>query len=62
MSIYDQRDKPAYRHSKIDPQYAKNQYILKWWNSTLDELLATQISTCGYGIGSSLMKLSITIR
>jgi hypothetical protein len=44
MSIYDNRDKPAYGLFKTEPSYAKNPYILKWWNSTLDELLATQIS------------------
>ncbi len=44
MSIYDNRDKPAYGLFKTEPNYAKNPYILKWWNSTLDELLATQIS------------------
>jgi hypothetical protein len=44
MSIYDHRDKSAYGLFKIEPQYAKNQYILKWWNSTHDELLASQIS------------------
>jgi hypothetical protein len=44
MSIYDFRDKPAYRLFKVEPQYAKNQYILKWWSSSHDELLATQIS------------------
>ncbi|HRJ57849.1 MAG TPA: hypothetical protein PLV64_16275 [Anaerolineales bacterium] len=44
MSIYDQRDKPAYGLFKIEPDYAKNPHILKWWNLSLDELLATQIS------------------
>lgn len=44
MSIYNQRDKPAYGNFKTHPSYAKNQHILKWWNQTLDELLTTQIS------------------
>lgn len=44
MSIYDQRDKPAYRLFKAESRYAKNPNILKWWNSSLDELLVTQIS------------------
>ncbi len=44
MSIYDNRDKPAYGLFKIEPHYAKNPYILKWWNPTLDELIITQIS------------------
>lgn len=43
MSIYDQRDKPAYRFFKIEPEYAKNPHILKWWNSSLDKILSTQI-------------------
>ncbi|MCB9134192.1 MAG: hypothetical protein H6636_02120 [Anaerolineales bacterium] len=44
MSIYDYRDKPAYRIDRTEPHYAKNRHILKWWNSRLDELLKTQIS------------------
>jgi hypothetical protein len=44
MSIYDYRDKPAYRPLNTEPHYAKNPYILKWWNSTLDDLLTIQIS------------------
>ena len=44
MSIYDHRDKTAYGLFKVEPEYAKNQFILKWWGLNLDELLATQIS------------------
>lgn len=44
MSIYEQRDRPAYRLHKTPSRYAKNRYILKWWNPSLDELLVTQIS------------------
>lgn len=62
MSIYDHRDKPAYGLFKIEPHYAKNQYILKWWNSTLDELLATQIShwqwVWYWGITDEIVKLT----
>jgi hypothetical protein len=44
MSIYDQRDKPAYGLYKVELEYAENQHILKWWASSHDERLATQIS------------------
>ncbi|MBU2591410.1 MAG: hypothetical protein ABIJ24_04550 [Nitrospinota bacterium] len=43
MSIYDQRDKPAYGLLKTEPHYSKNQNILKWWNSDLDKVLVSQI-------------------
>lgn len=44
MSIYDQRDKLAYGLFKTEPEYAKNPYILRWWNSALDKILSAQIS------------------
>lgn len=44
MSTYNYRDTPAYGPFKTESHYAKNQYILKWWTSVHDELLATQIS------------------
>ena len=44
MSIYDQREQPAYKFHTSNPTYAKNQHILKWWDSSLDELLVEQIS------------------
>jgi hypothetical protein len=44
MSIYDQRDKPAYGNFKIEPYYSRNQYILRWWTPDHDRLLAEQIT------------------
>ncbi len=44
MSIYDHRDKPAYGLFETDPHYCRNRYILKWWTSEHDGLLATQIA------------------
>lgn len=44
MGIYDQRDKPAYGRFKVEPHYSKNQYILKWWTSKHDNVLAEQIA------------------
>ena len=62
MSIYDYRDKPAYRPFNSEPSYAKNPYILKWWNSTLDELLGVQISLWQWvwywGITDEIVKLT----
>jgi len=62
MSIYDNRDKPAYRLSKIEPHYAKNPHILKWWDSTLDNLLSAQILrrqwVWYWGITDEIVKLT----
>ena len=62
MSIYDQRDKPAYGLFKTEPHYSKNQNILEWWNSNLDELLVTQISLWQWvwywGITDEIVKLT----
>jgi hypothetical protein len=44
MSIYDQRDKPAYERFKAEPHYAKNPHILKWWTPQHDKILAEQIA------------------
>jgi hypothetical protein len=44
MSIYDHRDKPAYRLLKTEHHYSKNPNILEWWNSDLDNVLISQIS------------------
>lgn len=44
MSNYDYRDRPAYRDSEADPQYARNKHILRWWTKKHDELLKDQIS------------------
>ncbi|RLC26583.1 MAG: hypothetical protein DRH37_11575 [Deltaproteobacteria bacterium] len=43
MSIYDYRDSPAYSDSQIEPKYGRNKYILKWWTSAHDGLIAKQI-------------------
>jgi len=67
MSNYDYRDKPAYGLYKVEPQHAKNQFILNWWNSAHDELLATQISKWQWvwywGITDEIVKMtpSVTI-
>ena len=62
MSIYDYRDKPAYGLLRAEPHYANNPYILKWWNSTLNELLMTQIShwqwVWYWGITDEIIKLT----
>jgi hypothetical protein len=44
MSIYDHRNRPAYRPYKVDVEYAKNRRILKWWTPLHDQLLEKQIS------------------
>jgi hypothetical protein len=43
MSIYDQRDKPAYGQNEPNPSYCVNPHILKWWSSTHDQLLPIAI-------------------
>lgn len=62
MSIYDQRDKPAYGLFNTEPHYSKNQNILEWWNSNLDKLLVTQISLWQWvwywGITDEIVKLT----
>jgi len=42
--IYDQRDKPAYERFEVNPQYAENRHILKWWTPDHDALLARLIA------------------
>lgn len=44
MSIYDNRDKPAYGPIKTEPSYSKNQWILMWWTPDHDNLLVAQIA------------------
>lgn len=44
MSIYDYRERSAYGLFKTEPHYSKDPFILKWWNSSLDEILINQIS------------------
>lgn len=43
MSIYDQRDKPAYENFRIEPNFCQNSNILKWWQKSHDDLLLQQI-------------------
>ncbi|MBI5950478.1 MAG: hypothetical protein HY865_02370 [Chloroflexi bacterium] len=44
MSIYDNREEPAYRPVEFDLQYAKNPHILKWWSPEHDNILSEQIA------------------
>ena len=44
VSIYDNREKPAYRGSSWELEYSSNPYILKWWTPVHDELIAMQIT------------------
>jgi hypothetical protein len=44
MSIYDNRETPAYRGAKGNPTYLENKFILDWWTSGHDHLLEEQIS------------------
>ncbi len=44
MSIYDQRDKPAYGLFTVEPRYAKNRHILKWWKPVHDQAIIEQIA------------------
>ncbi len=43
MSNYDYRDEPAYREFPSEPRLARNKYILKWWTSDHDNLMAKLI-------------------
>lgn len=45
MGSYDNRDKPAYPRQKINPEYAKNPHILKWWTPAHDDILKKEIAT-----------------
>ena len=62
MGIYNQRDKPAYGPFKLDDLYSKNPYILKWWTSSLDELIETLISKWQWvwywGVAEEIVKLT----
>jgi hypothetical protein len=48
LSIYDQRDKPAYASLKINPDYCKNPFILSWWSKEHDILIANLIDQWGW--------------
>ena len=43
LSIYNQRDKPAYGEFSVSRSYCKNPYILKWWTTAHDQLITEQI-------------------
>ena len=43
MSIYHQRDKPAYDFSSVDAEYSKNPHILAWWSGEHDQLILSLI-------------------
>jgi hypothetical protein len=43
LSIYDQRDKPAYGRFSVKRSYSKNPHILKWWTSAPDQVIIEQI-------------------
>ena len=61
MSIYDQRDKPAYRSSSTDPRYCANPHILKWWSDLHDQLLCKQIDEKQWAWGSSIADKIVAI-
>jgi hypothetical protein len=44
MSVYNQRDKPAYgANAGLDTAYGKNPHILKWWTPAHDQLIEQAI-------------------
>ncbi len=43
MSIYNYRDRSAYRNFRTEPRYCENSHILKWWSLSHDKLLSEQI-------------------
>ena len=43
MSVYDNREQPAYGPTDTDPSYCANPYILKWWSDGHDQLIAHEI-------------------
>jgi hypothetical protein len=43
MSIYDQREVPAYPDFNVEPSFCRNSYVLKWWTFEHDQLIARQI-------------------
>lgn len=45
MSIYDQREQPAYRDLGALPSYAENPNILAWWTPQHDKIIAQQIAS-----------------
>jgi hypothetical protein len=49
MSIYDYRDRPAYREIQIAADYCENKYILKWWKQEHDKLIEELINREQWG-------------
>lgn len=43
MSIYDEREKPAYKNFRLQIKDSENPFILKWWTPTHDNLLCERI-------------------
>ncbi len=39
MTIYDERNKPAYEFAPPNPSYSNNPYILSWWSDEHDKLI-----------------------
>lgn len=63
MSVYDHRDKPAYTSDKVNPNYAKNKYILKWWTIDHDDLIVRHIEQeqwmWYWGISDSIVDITL---
>jgi len=51
MSIYDQRDKPAYSFQDVSLEYAKNPHIIKWWTAEHDNLIKQEIDQWAWSWG-----------
>lgn len=43
MSVYDNRDRPAYSQWSAPASDSKNRHILRWWTPSHDQVLAKQI-------------------
>jgi hypothetical protein len=64
LSVYDQRDKPAYGNFSAKRSYCKNPHILKWWTSSHDQLIVKQIEKeqwlWYWGITKEIVKITPT--
>ena len=49
MSVYDHRDRSAYRPWRADASFAKNSHILEWWGSKQDLALRSCIESHQWG-------------
>ncbi|MDO9628016.1 MAG: hypothetical protein Q7I96_10410 [Methanobacteriaceae archaeon] len=49
MSVYDYRDRAAYRKVNGNPDYCKNEFILKWWTIDHDRTLEEEINKSQWG-------------